>query len=117
MLLVLLLFWTTVDAKQPEKYYQEMSCRLVGGTTESMNSDGTRTDCYTELVSIEYDFAHKWYECLTQAMYYAMLNNNAPVCFLILEKESDSRYVDRAQSVIRRYNIPVVVKRIDAFLY
>ena len=57
------------------------------GTVEFRNSDGTRTDCLDGNYSIEYDFSYKWYECLTQAMHYSVLNSNLPQCVLILKKK------------------------------
>ena len=91
----------------PEKYYQEKTCTT--GIIEYTNSDRTRTDCYTKTQSAEYDFANKWYECIGQSLHYAMLNQNHAVCGLMVEKESDTKYVERAEAVVNHYKLPVTI--------
>jgi len=89
-----------------EAEYVDYYCK---GTVEYRNSDKTRTDCYTKENSMEYDFAQKWYECIGQALHYARLNNNYPVCVLILEKDSDFKYLNRAKLVVRHYELPMQI--------
>lgn len=89
---------TAVPAGQNEAWYVNKTCEEFNGVQEYRNADGaTRTDCFTEAYSMEFDFAKKWYECLTQAEYYAKVNGNRPACVLIVEDPvKDEKYYDRA---------------------
>jgi len=85
------------------------------GTVEFRNIDRTRTDCRTPGVSYEYDFARKWYECITQSLHYGMLNNDKAICVLIMERDTDSRYLDRANALVEHYNIPIKIETVDNY--
>lgn len=87
-----------------EAEYVEHYCK---GKVEYRNADKTRTDCLTADFSYEYDFAKKWYECLTQGLYYGMINNNFPACVLIVENKNQMYYVDRARRTIEHYNLKI----------
>lgn len=81
---------------KPESYYRDYHCNLYNGIPEYRNNDGTYTDCLTSYAAIEYDFARKWYECLTQAGHYSLENNKPAICILIMLKEKDDKYLLRA---------------------
>ena len=93
-----------------EKDYYSAYCH---GQIEFRNSDGTRTDCLTDSEAIEFDFANKWYNCISQAMHYALINKKSPICMLILRKNSDLKYIKRANGVINAYSLPVELRFID----
>jgi len=109
VLLLLLVATPAFATLHVESWYQDREC--TDGVKEYMNEDNTRTDCYirtsSELVNIEYDFAHKWYECIGQAMHYATLNGGTARCVLIVEDMSEIKYIDRAQRTVNHFNLPV----------
>lgn len=106
----------TSHSAEKESFYRDLDCGARGGVSEFRNIDGTYTDCLTEHTSIEYDFAHKWYECLSQAGHYGILNNNSPICVLILTKESDLRYIGRANAFSMWYfKRPITIYTMKAY--
>ena len=100
-----------VDAKHlhSEKYYQAIWCIERGGKLEVVMTDGTRCDCLTGDMAVEVDFAGKFYEGISQALLYGMLTGKQAALLLIVEKDTDWKYVDRAKEIIRHYCLPVVV--------
>lgn len=102
LLLYILFFTFPADAKRshPEKYYQEQFCTSVGGQMEVVLSDKTRVDCLTNEYAYEVDFANKWAECTGQALHYGKMTGKKPACLLIIEKESDKKYLNRVQTQI-----------------
>ena len=82
-----------------ERYYQERHCKSVNGEVEYSIPKQRRVDCLTEKYAIEYDFAGKIYECLSQAKYYGEITGKIPVCALIMEdKKKDQRFLDIARN-------------------
>lgn len=78
-----------------EHEYQSSWCNKHGGKIEHVLNDKTRIDCLLNDVAVEVDFAPKWAECIGQAIYYAKMTNKIPACLLILEKETDTKYLNR----------------------
>jgi hypothetical protein len=76
-----------------EKDYQEVWCKKAGGITEYVLDDGARVDCLTDEYAIEFDFASKWAEAVGQSLYYALKTGKKPGIVLILEKETDRRFL------------------------
>ena len=76
-----------------EKDYQEVWCKQAGGITEYVLDDGARVDCLTDEYAIEFDFASKWAEAVGQSLYYALKTEKEPGIVLILEKETDRRFL------------------------
>ena len=95
--------------KHPEKYYQEIWCKNVGGEVEVVLNNRTRVDCLTDTHAIEFDFAKKWAESLGQSLYYSVKTGKDPGIVLILEKNSDIKFVNRVIEVINKFNLPIVV--------
>ena len=85
-----------------EAEYRDAWCM---GQTEVTLSDGTRADCVTTNYAIEVDFARKWAEGIGQALHYALLTGKKPAVLLIIEKESDWRYFNRALPTTKNNNI------------
>ena len=90
-----------------EKYYQQIWCDQAGGVTEYVLPDATRVDCLLPEYAIEFDFASKWAESIGQALYYGYMTDSKPGVVLILEKESDRRYLDRINMVAEKLKITV----------
>lgn len=90
-----------------EREYQNAWCAEVGGETEVVLDDGTRVDCLTDEYAVEVDFAPKWAEAVGQSLYYAEKTGRRPGVLLILEKNTDERYLRRLQTLADRYQIDV----------
>jgi len=110
LIIGILLIAGTANAKHlhPEKYYQDLWC-ADRGQVEVRQEDGTRVDCLTECMAVEFDFCGKWYESITQALHYGMLTGKQAAIVLIVEKPGDWKYVERAKALIKFYCLPVVV--------
>lgn len=109
MILFVLLLSTEAIAGnriQHEKWYQEKHC---AGESEATLKDGTRVDCLTATHAIEYDFANKWCEAVGQALYYALKTGKRAGIVLIIERPKDRKYLDRLNSVIEHYKLPIDV--------
>ncbi len=87
------------EAKQKEKYYQNIHCDSLKGQVEYKLEDKTRIDCLTDTKAIEYDFATKWAECVGQAIYYAQIMKRKPVCALIGTEKQFKRYIPRIETI------------------
>jgi len=94
----------------PESYYQDLWCSAHNGQAEITLNNGLRADCITDKEAIEFDFAIKYRESIIQALEYAEATGKQAKTVLIVEKESDNKYVDRANQVIKFYNLPVSVE-------
>lgn len=88
-----------------EAYYQKLWCRSCSGIMEYELKDGTRVDCLTQEYACEFDFAHKWYEGFTQALWYSYNTGKKPCLVLIMEKPSDFIYYKRAEALSQRYGV------------
>ena len=106
---LLLLTATTVQAKhlKPEREYQAAWCNQVGGVTEYRLPDRTRVDCLTDGYAIEFDFGPKWAESIGQALYYGIRTDRQAGVVLIMEKETDERYLQRLMPVANQHGIKV----------
>ena len=93
LLPIFLLISFSLFGKQPERYYQEIFADEVNGSVEVVMSDGTRCDILTETHAIEVDFARKWAEAIGQSLNYSTLTGKIPGVLLILEKDSDEKYL------------------------
>ena len=111
-LLLIFLFVSPACAKHlhPEKYYQDLWCSAHNGQAEVVLNDGLRADCITDKEAIEFDFSNKYRESIIQALEYAAVTGKQAKTVLIVEKESDKKYVASALQVIKFYNLPVLVE-------
>lgn len=97
MLALVFCFNAKASRIKSEKYYQERHCNSLNGSIEYIIPKQRRVDCLTGKYAIEYDFANKIYECLSQARYYGNVTGKIPVCALIIEnKKKDKRFLDIA---------------------
>jgi len=74
---------------------------------EVMLLDQARVDCVTDEYAVEFDFGFKWAESVGQALYYAEKTGLKPGIVLILERPSDSRYLDRINALAPKFGITV----------
>ncbi len=111
LLLILLSLVMVMDARAAhlhhEKYYQQLWCDAAGGVTEYRLPDAPRVDCLLDEYAIEFDFASKWAESIGQALYYGLMTDSRPGVVLILEKETDVRYLKRLNTVADQLKIKV----------
>jgi len=104
-LLVSLLASGAVLAKESD--YSTPHClNVLKGEREFVLPDKTRVDCLTDEVAWEYDFGPKWYEAITQAMWYSMWTARRAGVVLILDKGED-RFVLRTRRLIDHFQLPV----------
>lgn len=91
---MLILFVSESNAYM-EKDYTEVFCKVMQGDMKVVLPDLTRPDCVTDQYAIEADFAHKQYEAIGQALFYANELNKNPGILLIMEKDSDTKHLNR----------------------
>ncbi len=63
--LIAVSYITPVQAAN-ERHYQTQWCNAQGGKME-VRVRGGRVDCVTARFAVEFDFAPKWKECISQA--------------------------------------------------
>lgn len=104
---------STLSAKHlhSERFYQEIFCDKIKGKTEVVLSDKSRIDCLTDEHAIEVDFAVKFKEAIGQALYYSVMSGKKPAVYLIIEKDSDLKYLKRLKRVAEKYKIEVFYDR------
>ena len=98
----------SVDKKN-EKWYQSRWCNDKNGQSEVVLKDRTRCDCLTEDYAIEVDFPKKWAEAIGQSLHYARMTGEEAGILLIMENESDERYLRRLNETIKFHNLPIRV--------
>ena len=97
-----------------EDYHNNIYCSKEKGVKEFILKNKVRVDCLTKDYAIEMDWCHKWYEGVTQALYYAMLTNKKAKLVLIKKSSNDNKYINRASKTIKFYNLPIVIEVINA---
>ena len=100
-LLLLLISLSSQAARlAPEETYRAKFCN---GNKQVTLRDNTRADCFLfkKDMVIEVDFADKWYQGIGQAIHYSNQSNRKPGVALIIEKETDCRYVARAIAAVK----------------
>jgi hypothetical protein len=95
--------------KESESYYQEKFAQEIGGQVEVVMKDGTRCDILTATHAIEVDFAKKWAEAIGQSLNYSMLTDRRAGIVLILENESDEKYLRRLETIIASKELDIEV--------
>jgi len=107
---------SSLFAGNSERYYQEKLAKKLLAQQEVVMPDGTRCDLVTETHAIEVDFARKWAEAIGQSLNYGRMTGKSAGIVLIIEKDGDSRHVERVKDIIRTYNLPLdlFVVRMDA---
>lgn len=101
----------------PERFYQDTFAREIDGKMEVRAGDGTMCDILTESHAIEVDFANKWGEAIGQCLNYGFQFNRKAGIVLILEDDSDYKFLIRVTSIIEHYKLPIDVWEIKPTLY
>jgi len=112
---MILLFGASAAHSKTESEYAVEHCATVNGQVEHVLKDSTRVDCLTEYDAIEYDFTYKWYECITQALYYRKMTGMQALCGLIRKNGTyiETEHIKRAIDTVKEFNIPVYIFVID----
>jgi len=93
-----------------ESSYQHAYCSMHAGIEEYKLPDKTRVDCLTDKYAIEFDFANKKYEAVTQALWYGMNTGKLPNVILILDNKYQDKqmiYYERIKKIGEVYNFEV----------
>jgi hypothetical protein len=123
VILLALLAFVPITASAPQQQEVELCRQLAprlskerGGkfTTEARLWDDTRVDLLSDEYAVEVDYAHKWAECIGQALYYGHVTDRQPVCLLLAAGATESQYVYRCQTVCEAHDIKLWVVQIDA---
>ena len=110
MIKYIFLFILSFSVNASEADYQKAWCPNNPGTTirdKLTNEVVGYVDCLTETVAYEFDYARKYHEAIGQSLWYAMNTGRKAGIVLILEKESDKKYLKRLQMEIEHYNLPI----------
>lgn len=101
----------TAEAKRShlESWYADALAGELGAQTEVRMRNGTRCDVLATHHAIEVEFAGKWAEAVGQSLNYAAQTGRRGAIALILEKESDAKFLSRLREVIAWHQLPVVV--------
>jgi hypothetical protein len=92
----------------PERWYVDNFCK---GIQEShVYTYNWRVDCETPKEVQEFDFAAKRDEALGQALRYAAVTGKQGVVVLILETESDRKYVNELLMTIQHHDLNIRVR-------
>lgn len=91
---------------EDERYYSDLLCARWGGSPTVLPS-GVRPDCETEFAVMEFDWAKrpKNYECIGQAVVYAVETGKTPVCVLLARDDDELQFGRRQFRSIRRAGV------------
>lgn len=102
MLLVLLsiaLISNCQLSKQPESFYRDLFAASMKAQTSVLLPDMTKVDIVTDTFAIEVDFGPKWAEAIGQSLYYSRSLNKRAGVLLIVDRETEERFVRRLMEV------------------
>jgi hypothetical protein len=74
---------------------------------EYVLDDRSRVDCLTDEYAVEVEFAPKWKESIGQALFYGIKTGKKPGVVLIIEKETDERFLERLKIVGEKYDLKI----------
>jgi hypothetical protein len=106
--------------KRLERQYQYQWCVkecqsdfCLPGFAEVRLADNTRCDCIKTIngisYAIEFDFAAKWTEAVSQALHYSIQTGSKPGIVLIIEQPKDYVYLERLRAVLSTFNLIINV--------
>lgn len=93
--------------KQKEVYYEALFAKEIGGKTEIVLPDLARVDIVTDTFAIEIDFADKWAESIGQSLYYAHELNKKAGVLLLINGNTEDRFVKRLLKIAAEEHITV----------
>ena len=92
-----------------ESWYTDALAKELDAQPEARMRNGTRCDVLATHHAIEVEFAAKWCEAIGQALNYASQTGRRGTVALILEKESDERFLTRLRDVVSWHQLPISV--------
>jgi hypothetical protein len=107
---ITLLNTTPIYARQnSEKYYQELWC-LDKGETGYILPDRSKVDCLTDTHAIEVNFADTYKDAIGQAIYNSRITGKKPGILIIIEKDSDYKYLPSLGADLRHIKLKDKIK-------
>ena len=104
-LVFFLLITVPGNARQnSEKHYQEKWCAEMGQTNYPL-PDKSRVDCLTETHAVEVNFADNYKQAIGQAIYNSRITGKKPGLLIIIEKDSDYRYLPSLGADLRHVGV------------
>lgn len=102
------------DKLRETEWSQILATNEIGGETEAKLPDSTRVDILTDRIAYEVEWASKWKEAIGQALYYSASTNRQPGILLLSSGSAKDKvsYL-RLMTVATKYNITVLVVKID----
>ena len=95
-----------------ESGYSKFFCDSRNGTLE-VRVTGGRIDCETDKYVWEVEYAHKWKEGIGQSTWYAVQKpQKIPGLLIIIEKESDLKYLDYIEKWCYTYGVYIHIETI-----
>jgi len=88
-----------------EREHQDANCM---GQKEVVIKGG-RIDCLTDTHAIEYEFANKWKDAISQSRWYALQAGKKAGIVMILRKESDKKYLEYLREYLSGYDMYIRV--------
>ncbi len=104
----ILTFLISFSVYAAEIDYQKAWCPNKPGTTIRDIQSGKvigYVDCLTKTHAYEFDYAKKYHEAIGQSLWYAMNTGRIPGIVLIVEKDSDMKYVKRLRLLANHYGL------------
>jgi hypothetical protein len=98
-----------VPQRAVEATWRDALAREIGGRTEYRVPYG-RVDVMTSEWAIELDYAHKWHECLGQAIHYGLATDRRGVMALIDEGWANG-YLEYVEGIAQRVDVKVIILR------
>lgn len=92
-----------------ESWYTDALAKELNADAEARMRNGTRCDVLATHHAIEVEFAAKWCEAIGQALNYASQTGRRGTVALILEKDSDERFLTRLRDVVAWHQLPISV--------
>lgn len=82
--------------------YQRVWCNVNNGKME-VSVPGGRIDCLTERYAVEFGFASKWKEDLTQARWYSLKTGKIPA-YAIIVGPGDQKYLEYIEDYLNGHD-------------
>lgn len=108
------IMWVKADnaPRKHESDFVSSWCDAAGGEQEYRLPDRTRVDCLLDHYAVEFDWSHKWAECIGQAAFYGAMTRRKSACVLIKYRTDTRakfyRFAKRARTAAKRANVIVV---------
>lgn len=107
-------FWgataaTAGEPKHAESWYTKALAEVLAARSEVALKNGTRCDVFATHFVIEVEFAPKWVDGIGRALSSGSQTGRRGAIALILESDSDERFLKRLREVISWHQLPIAV--------